>query len=102
MNIKNNERDFKGIWIPQEIWLDNNLTIMEKTFLIEIDSLDNDNGCFESNTYFSEFFGLSKQRCSQIINSLVSKNYIKCNLDRKGKEVVRRTLTMVKKLNEVI
>lgn len=99
MNVKNNERDFKGVWIPKEIWLDNNLTIMEKTFLVEIDSLDNCSGCFASNKYFSDFFGLSKQRCSQIINSLISKNYIKCSLERKGKEVVKRTLNVVKRFN---
>jgi len=24
------ERDFKGVWIPKEVWLDENLTWMEK------------------------------------------------------------------------
>ena len=33
------ERDFKGIWIPKEIWLDSNLTWSEKMLLVEIDSL---------------------------------------------------------------
>ena len=64
------EREFKGVWIPKEIWLNKELTIQEKSFIAEIDSLDNDEGCFASNDYFSNFFGLSKNRCSEIIKSL--------------------------------
>lgn len=70
------ERDFKGIWIPKEIWLNKTLTMTEKIFLVEIDSLDNADGCYASNDYFSEFFGLSKNRCSEIIKSLESKGFI--------------------------
>ena len=69
-------RDFKGIWIPKEIWLDKNLTIQEKVFLAEIDSLEGENGCFASNSYFMEFFGLSRDRIIKIIGSLVEKGYI--------------------------
>lgn len=67
------ERAFKGIWIPAEIWLNKDLTLLEKVFLVEIDSLDNENGCFASNEYFSNFFGLSKNRCSEVIKSLEKK-----------------------------
>lgn len=70
------ERDFKGIWIPKEIWLNRSLSINEKIFLVEIDSLDNQQGCFASNDYFSDFFGLSKNRCSEIIKSLEKKGLL--------------------------
>ena len=70
------ERDFKGIWIPKNIWLNKDLNVMEKIFLVEIDSLDNDNGCFASNDYFSDFFELSKNRCSEIIKQLEKKGFI--------------------------
>ena len=66
-------RDFKGIWIPKEIWLNQELKLIEKIFLVEIDSLDNENGCFASNQYFANFFGISKGRCSQIISELEKK-----------------------------
>ena len=79
-------RDFKGVWIPKEIWLNKELKIMEKLFLIEIDSLDNEKGCFASNKYFSEFFGLSKGRCTQIIKKLESKNLITIKHIIKGKK----------------
>lgn len=87
-------RDFKGIWIPKEIWLDNNMTIMEKVFLVEIDSLDNELGCFASNQYFADFFGLSKNRCSEIIKSLESKGYltIKYEKDPGKKSIKKRTV----------
>ena len=49
---------------------------MEKIFLVEIDSLDNEAGCFASNEYFSNFFNLSKNRCSEIIKSLEKKEYL--------------------------
>ena len=69
------ERDFKGIWIDKSIWLNNDLTVMEKLFLVEIDSLDNERGCFASNAHFSEFFQLSKNRCTEIIKSLEEKGF---------------------------
>ena len=76
MKTNSEPRDFKGVWIPKEIWLDNNLSIMEKIFLVEIDSLDNENGCYASNKYFAEFFGISRGRCTQIIKGLESKEWI--------------------------
>jgi hypothetical protein len=33
-------RDFKGVWIPKEIWINTDLSIIEKVLLVEIDSLD--------------------------------------------------------------
>ena len=71
------DRNFKGIWIPKEIWLSENLTILEKILLVEIDSLeDEEKGCFASNKYFSNFFKLTNGRISQIINNLNKKKYI--------------------------
>jgi hypothetical protein len=70
-------RDFKGVWIPREVWLDEGLTWMEKLFLVEIDSLDNKEGCFASNAHFAEFFAISKSRSSDIIGSLAKKGRIK-------------------------
>lgn len=97
--MEKQERDFKGIWIPKEIWLAEDLTLIEKIFLIEIDSLNNESGCFASNSYFSEFFNISKGRCTQVIKSLESKNRIKIELERKGKQITKRTLRVVNFLN---
>jgi len=88
-------RNFKGVWIPKEIWVDTNLTWMEKLFITEINSLDADKGCFASNDYFSKFFGLSKGRCTQIIQSLVRKNYLSVEYDKKGKQIIKRVLRIL-------
>ena len=90
------ERDFKGIWIPKEIWLNKELTTTEKLFLIEIDSLDNEKGCFASNDYFSEFFGLSKSRCSEIIHALEQKGILSIELKYKiGSKLVEKRIIKV-------
>lgn len=73
-------RDFKGIWIPKEIWLAEDLTVMEKLFLVEINSLDNAEGCWANNRYFADFFSISQSRVSEIINSLVEKGMIKSEI----------------------
>lgn len=93
------ERAFKGIWIPKEIWLDKELTVLEKIFLVEIDSLDNKDGCWASNKYFSEFFGVTKGRCTQIIKSLESKKFITIVLEREGKLITKRVIRVVNKLS---
>ena len=92
------ERNFKGVWIPKEVWLSKELTIMEKLFFVEINSLDNSEGCYAGNGYFSEFFELSKTRVSIIINSLVGKGYISSTLIYKEgtKQILKRVLKISK------
>lgn len=94
------ERGFKGIWIPKEIWLNESLSIQEKVFLVEIDSLDNDeDGCFASNEYFANFFKLSKNRCSEIIKSLEKKGFIKISYIYKeqSKAIDKRVIKIFEK-----
>jgi len=93
----NPNRDFKGVWIPKETWLNKELTWMEKIFFVEIDSLDNENGCFASNNYFADFFMVTPQRCSQVINSLIKKKYVKAAYEREGKRVIKRVLNIFDK-----
>ena len=90
-------RAFKGVWIPKEIWCNKELNITERCFLTEIDSLDNDEGCFASNNYFADFFGLSKSRCSEIINKLEEKGLIKITYEYKenSKAVEKRIIKVV-------
>lgn len=97
-------RDFKGIWIPKEIWLSTDLKVMEKLILVEIDSLDNEDGCFASNEHFSKFFSLSKNRCSEIIKSLEQKGYIKIEyIYQPGSKVIaRRVIKCIRKTDRGI
>ena len=77
-------RDFRGIWIPKEIWLSKDLSSNEKILLAEIESLGgSSDGCFASNQYFAEFFDLSKDRISRLVSGLKNKGYITVELSYK-------------------
>ena len=70
-------RDFKGVWIPKEIWLDKRLNALDKIILAEIDSLDNDeSGCFASNKYIAEFCGCSETKVSTAVSKLIELGYL--------------------------
>lgn len=71
------DRKFKGIWIPASLWLSKEFTSQEKIMIAEIDSLDNERGCFASNAYFAEFFNISDRRVRTILSTLAEKGVIK-------------------------
>ena len=67
------ERDFKGVWIPKEIWLDERLNAI----FVEIDSLCSDKrGCFASNSYLAEFCQCSETKISKAISKLIDLEYL--------------------------
>ena len=71
------KRDFKGVFIPKEIWEDNRLNMLEKGILAEIDSLDNGvDGCFASNMYLATFCHCSEKTVSVAIQKLKDLGYI--------------------------
>lgn len=65
-------RDFKGIWIPREIWLNKTLSIHAKLLWAEISSLHDreSGGCYASNEYLCEFMGLKISRLKEIMKEL--------------------------------
>lgn len=70
------KRDFKGIWIPKELYLNTELSWTEKILLIEIDSLDSKQGCYASNKYLAKFVHIKEGQCANIISELRKKGYI--------------------------
>ncbi|MDE5977308.1 MAG: DnaD domain protein [Turicibacter sp.] len=92
-------REFKGIWIPREIWLNDELGWIDKLMLTEIDSLDNEQGCYATNDYFAKFFKLSKRRVIDIINNLENQGFITKKLIYKNgsKEIEKRVIKVVNK-----
>lgn len=64
------ERAFKGVWIPQEIWNNEDLSAIEKIILTEIDSLDNENHCTASNDYLAKFCKCGVSTISRAIKHL--------------------------------
>ena len=65
------ERDFKGVWIPKEIWLNEELTMIDKVIYTEISSLDGPNHCTASNEYLANFCQCSERKVSESINKLI-------------------------------
>lgn len=90
--MEDNKRAFKGIWIPKEVWESKELTLQQKVMLVEIDSLDNEKGCYASNKYFSEFFGISSGRVSQVINELIDKGYLIAEYIKEDNQILGRIL----------
>ena len=71
------ERDFKGIWIPREIWLNDDLGVLDKIILMEIDSLDvDDSGCYASNEYLAGFCKCTGTKISTSISKLIKLGYL--------------------------
>ena len=90
------QRDFKGVWILKELWLLRDLSLLEKVMLIEIDSLDNEKGCFATNDYFAEFFNLSKDHISKVINNLVKRGFITSEIKyQKGTQLVEKRILRI-------
>lgn len=83
------ERDFKGIWIPKDIWLSPTLSLMEKVLFVEIHSLDNERGCFASNKYFADFFGVSDRQIRTYIGSLKEKGFVTVTIKNQYERVIR-------------
>ncbi len=72
-----NERDFKGIWIPKEIWLDDRLNALDKVILAEIDSLDSsERGCWASNKHIADFCQCTERKVSATISKLIKCGYL--------------------------
>lgn len=71
-------RDFKGIWIPREIWLRKDISMQEKCLWAEIHSLFDrqKGGCFASNDYLSQFLGIKERRLQEMVSSLKAKGLI--------------------------
>ena len=69
-------RDFKGIWIPKEIWLCKDLSALDRIIYAEIDSLDGENHCTASNSYFADFCGVGVATVTRSIAKLEKLGYI--------------------------
>ena len=83
-------RDFKGVFIPKEIWLTPALTATEKLFWAEINSLDREFGCVADNPHFERMLNLSTRQVRDYIKRLKDKGYIEVELNKaKNSRVMR-------------
>lgn len=88
----NENRDFKGVWIPKKVWLDTRLNALDKVILMEIDSLDQgEKGCYASNEHLAEFCQCSKTKVSTAISKLIKCGYLYIqNFDGRKRELKSR------------
>ena len=91
------QRAFKGVWIPAEVWLSDELTIYEKAVYAEIDSLDGENHCWASNEYLAEFCKMSVPTISRAISKLIQLGYIE-KLSFDGRQ---RVLAVNKNISQI-
>src|SRR5262249_14280768 len=82
-------RDFKGVWIPKEIWLSDKLSLMEKVLFVEIHSLDNERGCYASNRHFAQFFGVSERQIRTYVTSLRDKGFVTVSIQNRNERIIR-------------
>lgn len=87
--MEKTQRDFKGVWIPKEIWLSDKLSLMEKVLFVEIHSLDNERGCYASNRYFAEFFNISERQISTYVSSLKDKGFVTVSIRDRHERTIR-------------
>lgn len=92
----------KGLWIPAEILLNEELTDKEKIILSMILYLSDEAGsCFASNQYIASIVKVSTNRVSKIISSLKNRKYIQVNLryKKESKEIEQRQIIPIVQMN---
>jgi len=70
---------FKGVWIPSNIlnlFQSKEISLSEAFLFGAIAGLENDDGCFASNDYFSELLNVHPNHISRMISNLKKKNLI--------------------------
>ena len=76
------EREFKGVWIPAEIWLDARLTLVEKALYAEIDSFSGNGKTFhKANETIQLEYGVSRPTISKAIKKLTDLGFIEAAFD---------------------
>ena len=89
------KQKLKGLWIPAEIMLNEELSDKEKIILSMILYLSDETGsCFASNKYIASIVNVTSDRVSKIVSSLKKKEYIEVTLKFKvnSKEVESRQI----------
>lgn len=85
----------KGLWIPAEVLLNEELSDKEKIILAIILYLSEETkSCFASNKYIANIVNVTHERVSKIISSLKDKGYVSVKLKYKtdSKEIEERQI----------
>ena len=88
----------KGLWIPADILLNEDLSDKEKIILSMILYLSEESkSCFASNKYIANIVNVTHERVSKIISALKDKGYVSVKLKYKkeSKEIEKRQITPI-------
>lgn len=88
----------KGLWIPADILLNEDLSDKEKIILSMILYLSEESKCcFASNKYIANIVNVTHERVSKIISALKDKGYVSVKLKYKkdSKEIEERQITPI-------
>jgi len=78
-------RDFKGMFIPKQLYLDTTITWTQKIILLEVDSFSRNNlPCFVSNSHLAKLLGISESGIEKAIKGLVERDLLKRKLEKKA------------------
>ncbi len=84
---ENHNRNFKGVWIDRSIWLNKELTCVEKCIIAEIDSLsggEDGEGCKATNRWFAKHFQMTAGSVSNSIAKLRQAGWVKSTIKDGG------------------
>lgn len=97
--IIDEERGFKGVWIPKNLYMCTELTPNEKFLLLEIYSLSKKNICYAKNKHFADFTGLKENTVQKALLKFEEKGYLNRVYEYKDgtKEIKCRKLILTKK-----
>ena len=85
------EREFKGVWIPAEIWLDARLTLVERALLAEIDSFTGNGKSFhKSNDTIQEEYGISRNTIGRSLQKLQKLGFVDVTFNGRVRNVTTR------------
>ena len=97
--IIDEERGFKGVWIPKNLYMCTELTPNEKFLLLEIYSLSKKNICYAKNKHFADFTGLKENTVQKALLKFEENGYLNRVYEYKDgtKEIKCRKLILTKK-----
>lgn len=92
-------KEFKGIWMPNEVVRDEKLSDKGKIVYSIILALSKNNDCIITNLYISKLLNITKTQVSRIINTLKKDGYIEVELIHKenSKEIAMRKCIPINK-----
>lgn len=81
-------REFKGVWIPAEVWLDQRLSLVEKALYAEIDSFTGKEKFFyKSNETIKQEYQVSRPTITRALKKLTELDMITVHFDGRVRRI---------------